>query len=264
VEEFTYDADGSFPAIDKTSEGVTEAVAPLIPYYRVEGETMAWGSGIEVEDCSEGGRNISNIEDGDYIKVEDVEFLTGSLSFEASVASAGSGGNIELRVDAVDGPLLGTCLVEPTGGWQEWQTVSCDASGTTDIHDLYLVFTGDGGSLFNLDFWTFIPKDPLPVGTGGADGGGGATAAGGGQLGSGASSSGPAVGGSLFGAGGSETDSEQSDGDRAGCSCSTTPRPNQAPWPWLLLGGAFILTRRISRRQRKVASTSSSTAMSRL
>lgn len=252
VEEFSYEADGSFPTIDKTAEGVTESVEPLIPYYRVEGETMAWGSGIEVEDSSEGGRNLSNLENGDYVKVEDVDFLTGSLSFEASVASAGSGGNIELRVDAVDGPLLGTCLVEPTGGWQQWQTVSCEASGTTDIHDLYLVFTGGSGSLFNLDFWQFVPKDPLPSGTGGADGGGGATAVGGGPQGSGATSGEvPATGGSLFGAGGSLNDDETGESEEeAGCSCSTTPRPSRAPWGWVLLGGALALTRRMSRHGR--------------
>ncbi len=185
VEEFTYGADGSFPTINKTSEGVKESVEPLIPYYRVEGETIAWSSGIEVEDCSEGGRDVSEIENGDFIKVESVDFLTGALSFEASVASDASGGNIELHLDSADGTLLGTCAVQGTGGWQEWQTVSCDVADVSGMHDLYLVFTGGGGTLFNLDYWQFTPKDPLPTGSGGS---GGVTGAGG--TGAGGSSSG--------------------------------------------------------------------------
>ena len=42
IEEFTYGQNGSIPTIQKTSAGVTESVAPLNPYLRVEGETMAW------------------------------------------------------------------------------------------------------------------------------------------------------------------------------------------------------------------------------
>lgn len=191
IEEFTYNADGSIPTIQKTREGVTESVAPLSPYYRVEGETMAWGQGIEVEDCSEGGRNLANLEAGDYVKVESVDFLTGPVSFEASVASAGAGGTLELRLDAVDGTLLGSCAVEPTGDWQTWDTVSCDVAEATGIHDLFLVFEGGNGMLFNVDYWQFTPKDPLPTGTGGAGGTGGESGVGGGAAAGGA----PATGG---------------------------------------------------------------------
>ncbi len=181
VEEFTYNADGSFPTIHKTSDGVTESADPLVPYSRVEGETIAWGEGIEIEDCSEGGRNVSNIENGDYIKVESVDFLTGATSFEASVASDGGGGDIELHLDSTGGALIGTCSVSSTGGWQSWQQVTCDVSGASGMHDLYLVFTGGGGSLFNLDWWQFTPTDPLPGtgGTGGVGGSGGDSSTGG-------------------------------------------------------------------------------------
>ena len=179
VEEFTYNPDGSFPTIQKTTEGVTESVQPLNPYLRVEGETMAWGEGIEVEDCSAGGRNISNIENGDYVKVESVDFGTGAVSFEASVASDGSGGDIELRVDAADGALLGTCAVAPTGGWQMWTTVSCEVNEVDGVHDLYLVFSGGGGFLFNLDWWQFQPKESPPGGTGETNGTGASSGAGG-------------------------------------------------------------------------------------
>jgi len=177
VEQFTYNVDGSFPAISKTKEGVTNSVEPLNPYSRTEGETMAWGDGIEVEDCDEGGRDVSNIEGGDSIKVKDVDFGTGAISFEARVASETSGGSIELRLDAVDGALVGSCAVEGTGGWQTWTTVSCLVNGATGVHDLYFVFTGGDGFLFNFDWWRFISKDP-PSGAGGAGGGGGNTGGG--------------------------------------------------------------------------------------
>jgi arabinoxylan arabinofuranohydrolase len=178
VEEFTYGQDGSIPKIAKTKNGPA-AIADLNPYQRTEGETIAWTGGVEVEDCTAGGRNVSNIDNNDHIKVKSVDFGTGALSFEASVASAGPGGTIELRLDAVEGTLLGTCTVEPTGGWQSWTSVECDVDEVTDVHDLFLVFKGQNGPLFNLDYWQFTPKDPQNNGSGGAPGSGGADAGGG-------------------------------------------------------------------------------------
>lgn len=219
LEEFTYNADGSFPTIPKTSAGVTEPVERLIPYYRTEGETIAWGSGVEVEDCSEGGRNLAQLENGDFVKVESVDFLTGAISFDASVASATAGGTLELRLDGVDGTLIGSCAVTGTGGWQTWQTVSTEVTGAEGVHDLYLVFKGGSGSLFNLDHWIFTPKDPLPVGTGGMSGlGGESSGSGGTPVATGGA---PAVGtGGAPGTGG--VDGGLPPSDASGCSCSTT------------------------------------------
>lgn len=255
VEEFTYEPDGSFPNISKTSEGVTESVEPLIPYYRVEGETMAYGSGIEVEDSSEGGRNLGSLEDGDYIKLESVDFLTGALSFDASVASAGEGGSIELRLDAVDGALVGTCNVSPTGAWQTWQLVSCDVSDASGVHDLYLVFRGSDGFLFNLDWWQFQPIDPLPpMGSGGSTGAGGATgaagASGGADQGSGGTLAG--TGGGAVPSGGAPAAPGAESSNGAGCACVTSPRPSRTPWAWLLIGGALTFARWVSRRDAPV------------
>ena len=69
--------------------------------------------------------DVCNIENGDYIKVKGVDFGSGATSFEARVASATSGGNIELRLDSPTGTLVGTCAVSGTGGWQTWVTKSC-------------------------------------------------------------------------------------------------------------------------------------------
>ena len=40
-------------------------------------------------------------------------------------------------------------------GWQSWQTKSCDVSDAIGLHDLYLVFTGSSGYLFNINWWQF-------------------------------------------------------------------------------------------------------------
>ena len=212
VEEFTYKADGTFPTINKTSGGVTQSAAPLNPFERVEGETIAWAPNVEIEDCSEGGRDVTSIENNDSIKVESVNFLTGAVSFSARVASAGAGGSIELHLDSATGTLLGTCAVPSTGGAQKWQTVTCNVSGATGTKDLVVVFKGGSGSLFNLNFWQFTPKDPLPTGSGGSggtgSGGSAGMAVGGASPAAGAASGGaPPVAGGASSVGGSSSSS---------------------------------------------------------
>ncbi|HEX2673877.1 MAG TPA: glycoside hydrolase family 43 protein [Polyangiaceae bacterium] len=205
VEEFTYKADGTFPTITKTSGGVTQSAAPLNPFERVEGETIAWAPNVEIEDCSEGGRDVTSIENNDSIKVESVNFLTGAVSFSARVAAAGAGGSIELHLDSATGTLLGTCAVPSTGGAQKWQTVSCNVTGATGTKDLFLVFKGGSGSLFNLNFWQFTPKDPLPGGSGGAGGTGASGGSAGMAVGGASPTAGAANGGAPPVAGGASS-----------------------------------------------------------
>ena len=164
VEKFTYNADGTIPTINMTTTGAPQ-IGTLNPYSTIQAETICWESGVETENCSEGGINVCNIENGDYIKVKGVNFGSGAVSFEARVASATSGGNIELRLDSPTGTLVGTCAVPGTGGWQTWVTKSCTVSGATGIHDLYLKFTGGSGYLFNFNWWKFNSGSSTPTPT---------------------------------------------------------------------------------------------------
>ncbi|QRO00804.1 carbohydrate-binding protein [Archangium violaceum] len=113
-------------------------------------------SGIQLESSSEGGQNVAFIDDGDYIAFNNLDFGGGATSFEARVASAGAGGNIEVRLDSLTGTLAGTCAVPNTGGWQTWITRTCTVSSVSGVHTLYLKFTGTGtGGLFNLNWFKF-------------------------------------------------------------------------------------------------------------
>ncbi|MBN2738197.1 MAG: family 43 glycosylhydrolase [Spirochaetales bacterium] len=155
VNEFTYGIDGSIPKQSMTKDG-PEQLEYLNPYDLHEAETICWSQGLKTEVCSEGGMNLSNISNNDYLKVKGVDFGNGATSFDARVASAGSGGKIEIRINSQSGTLIGTCNVSGTGGWQNWQTVSCDISGATGVQDLYFKFTGGSGNLFNFNNWQFF------------------------------------------------------------------------------------------------------------
>ena len=125
VEQFEYKPDGTIPLIEPSKEGVSQSVANLDPYQRVEAETIAWSEGLKTAHNEETGIYVSQIHNNDYLVVKSVDFGKGAKSFEASVASASAGGNIELYLGGVDGELLGTLSVENTGGWNKWKSKSC-------------------------------------------------------------------------------------------------------------------------------------------
>ncbi|MBP5362050.1 MAG: family 43 glycosylhydrolase [Ruminococcus sp.] len=153
-EEFTFNADGSIPVMKLTSTG-PDQLEPLNPFERVEAETICWSEGIKTEKDESNSVCIGSIKKGSYIKVAGVDFGDGADKFTASVASAESGGNIELHLDSKTGPIVGNLKTGGTGGWHNWEEVSCDVSGASGEHDLYLVFNGGDGYLMNVDWWKF-------------------------------------------------------------------------------------------------------------
>jgi arabinoxylan arabinofuranohydrolase len=219
VEKMTYKADGTIPEVPWWSTTGAPQIGTLNPFVRTEAETIASSSGLKTESCGEGGMDVSNIENGDYIKVKGVDFGSGATSLEARVASGASGGNIEIRLDDRTGTLVGTCAVSGTGGWQTWTTKSCTISGASGVHDLLFVFTGGSGKLFNFNWWKFSGPGGEADGGMGGDGGTGADAGSGADGGTGGDSGagrdgGPAADGEgdSGGGGGRDVGAPNSDG----------------------------------------------------
>ncbi len=157
IEEFEYNADGSFPEITATYDGV-DPIGTLDPYTRQEAETMAWGLGLETEGDAEQGVYVTSVNNGDSLKVREVDFgSTGAGVLTFSVACATNGGTIEVHADTKDGDLIATLPVSYTGGESTWKEVSTGVSGLTGKHDIWFVFTGDADedNLFNMDYWMF-------------------------------------------------------------------------------------------------------------
>lgn len=154
LEEFTHGEDGAIKKVVFTTKGVAQ-VGHLNPRVRTEAETFRSQKGVETEVCAAGGMNLAQLDAGDWVLVSGVDFGKGVKRFQASVASASAGGNIEIRVGGPEGRLVCTCAVPATGGGQSWKTVSYPVSELSGVQDLCLRFTGGDGQLFNVDFWQF-------------------------------------------------------------------------------------------------------------
>jgi hypothetical protein len=172
VTQFSYNPDGTIPNLSWWDSKGVEQLEPINPYKRVEAETIAWTSrikrdrdrpynwapGVTTAMNDRTGVYVTRITDRSYIKVAGVDFgKAGAKTFIASVANGAPRSTIELRVDRVDGPMIGSMQVGETGAPGQWQEKNTSVSGATDVRDLYMVFKGNGERLmFDFDYWRFV------------------------------------------------------------------------------------------------------------
>ncbi len=170
VAKITYNDDGSIQKLPWWAETVNSQIAALNPYNKNQAETMAFSEGVKTETATEWERNIpwdtgkkiadrlyvTAIHNGDYIKVQGVDFSKGAASVEVSVASL-YGGTIEIHSGKKDGPLLATININTAGEGDIWKTISAPVKNIKGTCDLFFVFRGEN-DLFNFDWWKFNSK----------------------------------------------------------------------------------------------------------
>lgn len=170
VEKITYNNDGTIQKLPFWSTTGVKQLGTLNPYLRNEAETMANSEGLKTEFATEWERNIpwdkgrkiadrfyvTSIHNGDYIKVQGVNFAKGATSIDVSVASL-NGGKIEIRTDKIDGTIVGTISINASGEGDCWKTCTAQVADVKGVHDLFFVFRGEK-DLFNFDWWQFKTK----------------------------------------------------------------------------------------------------------
>lgn len=155
VAELEYNPDGTIKELPWWDDGVgVEPVGTLNPYKRTEAETMAWSQGLKTAKDDKSGMYVTSIHNRDFLQVKAVDFGKGAKTFEVRAATI-TKGKIEIRLDDLDGTLLGVCDISNTGGWNMWKTFVTDVEKVGGVHDLYLVFRGGDGEMFNMDYWRF-------------------------------------------------------------------------------------------------------------
>lgn len=95
--------------------------------------------------------NIGRITDGSWIRFENFNFADGAARLTVGAASTRAGGRIEARIFGRTGPLIGTINVGNTGNVTNFQNFRTDLTNSArSIRDLYLVFRGGQGALFDI------------------------------------------------------------------------------------------------------------------
>ena len=163
VDELTFSPDGSVEKRDMSQEGPA-AVATLDPYRRVEAETLAWAQGVETRPVGDkaGNSALHDLDEGDYIRIRNVDFGPNPPGLFTASVSRDKGGNaaIEVRLDRTDGPLIATLDLSAVP--ENWETVSTATEAAGGVHDVFFVFRGESDAV-QLDWWKFERKAPPPA-----------------------------------------------------------------------------------------------------
>lgn len=124
---------------------------------------MAWGYGLNI--VGVGNTCITDVNDGEYIRVRGVDFgAKGAKSFAMTAAAKGAA-TVTLRLDSQDGPVIGVLTVKETGSVDRFRSFTTKVKGANGvlrpegrsvagIHDLYLCFDKASGDI-RLDWWQF-------------------------------------------------------------------------------------------------------------
>ena len=165
VEEFKWNADGSFPFIPQTKEGIVTPVKNLDPYKRVEAETQSEAHGLKVDRNPGKDHFVTSIHDGDWMRVRSVDFKDcGQKAVVVVVGEQKGKGSIEFYTDKMEGKPFCTVPVNrdnagfPTAAFT--YLIDTDVQG---VHDLYIVFRCETPEPFTFDWWQFNAHANMPV-----------------------------------------------------------------------------------------------------
>ncbi|WP_034609562.1 glycosyl hydrolase [Cellulomonas sp. URHD0024] len=129
---------------------------------RIQAESYNGMAGVQKQATQDvdGGQNIGWIANGDHVRFDNVSFgTTERRTFVARVASGAAGGVsglVNVRLDSLTGPSIGSFAIATTGGWQTWQTVPANIVPTTGTHTVYLTFdSGQPADYVNVNWFTF-------------------------------------------------------------------------------------------------------------
>jgi len=136
----------------------TGAATVTLRSRRIEAESADAITGPQIlgSGSASAGRFIGAVDHGDTLVFRDIPLDTvGRITLR--LASAGAGGDVELRLDSADGMLLARVPVEVNGQWEQFYERTVVVPPTRGRHDVVVRFTHpqQAGGLLNIDTVSF-------------------------------------------------------------------------------------------------------------
>ena len=120
----------------------------------IQAEDFDQMSGIEFENS---GTTIGYFDNGDWLSYTNIDFDHDFKSIAFRLAKASFGGTVEVRIDGLNGQLIGTLEPTATPSWFDYQDQSIAIEEIEGMHDIYLIAKGTQG-VCNLDYFTLTQE----------------------------------------------------------------------------------------------------------
>ena len=160
IDSFTMQEDGTIGKIKQTKTG-REQLCYVDPYEEnsaamiaVQGGVNTVAADVNATFYGAGAMALANMDEGAFVKVRGVDFgETSPTSFTAMLKVAGGGeGAIQIRVDGLEGEIVGYLEVDRLTGANYEAFVSELNTDIIGVHDLYFIFCGNGYRVMSWQF----------------------------------------------------------------------------------------------------------------
>ncbi|MCM3781348.1 glycoside hydrolase family 92 protein [Neobacillus mesonae] len=118
-------------------------------------EVNSYNNGPLKTENGKSGKQVANTFDGAWMAYKGMDFGNDGVSriaieYSSNSANCAADSRVEIRLGGVDGTLVGTISVPPTGnGWGTYRTVTEELDNTiTGVQDVYLVLKGTSSSTY--------------------------------------------------------------------------------------------------------------------
>lgn len=161
IDEFTMGEDGTIGLIRQTKNG-REQLRKVDPYRENSAVNMAMNAGLDTvpsADGTSGKMILTGIDNGDYMKIQGVDFGEKSpwtlevwLKAEAGIDDTCA---VYASLDLVKGEMIACLPLQETGEKDAEGFVKCQAAlekEITGVHDLFFLFSGSG---YEMKSWRF-------------------------------------------------------------------------------------------------------------
>ncbi len=156
VEPIYFEADGSIPEVEMTSQGAGE---PLSAFETIEMERACLLHGTAyLKKWNDNNEMLTGIRHLDAACFKYVDFGDGAGSrVTFKVFPGDNPGRIKLSIGKPWGRAIAVVNVPASQGGEGWISVSAELSNVVGVHELWLTFTGQGNEVFSVDQFRFVP-----------------------------------------------------------------------------------------------------------
>lgn len=164
IDAFTMQEDGTIGEIKQTLKG-RKQLRYVDPYAVNRAASFAVMGGVSTvpadavtKDCGSGNMALGDIESGDFIKVQGVDFGTGSAASVTMTVrnkkDEQAKGAVKICLDSPEGTVLGYLSMDDIAEGEDFTERSVSLSKKAEgVHDLYFVFAGEH---YQIETWQFV------------------------------------------------------------------------------------------------------------
>lgn len=155
VEPISFEADGSIPEVQMTSQGAGE---PLNAYETIEMERACLLHGkAYLQRWKDGNEMLTGIRHLDCANFKYVNFDGAEGSkVTIRVAPGEKPGRIRINASKPWGKMIAEIKVPASNGTDEWIDLSATIGDVSGTHELWLTFLGTGDDMFSVDSYRFV------------------------------------------------------------------------------------------------------------